>query len=392
MQVTQPYSYRDEVRQLRIALVHDWLTGYRGGEKCLELLCQLWPHADLYTLIYQPNHLPPAIRGMHVKPSWLNRLPGVTNYYRYLLPVMPFAISGFELARYDVVLSLSHCVAKSVSVPAGVPHICYCFTPMRYAWHMRDAYLAGQPPWLRPIQQAALAALRAWDRRTAAGVSQFVAISETVRKRIRFCYGRDSEVVYPPANVDFYTPGTEPREGFYLCVSALVPYKRVDLAVAACNRLKKDLVIIGSGPELGRLKAMAGPTIRFLGWQPDDVIRDYYRRCRALLFPGEEDFGIVPVEAQACGAPVIAYAAGGATESVLPPTSTRPGSGLYFFPQTVEALADAIIALEQRPDMVDPSLARRQALRFSRDRFMKGIVDVVCRTLGLATQRAAAAA
>jgi len=382
----------ERVAETRIALVHDWLVDMRGGEKCLELLCQLWPEADLFTLLYEPAALSETLRAMPIRASFLQYVPLAHRYYRYLLPLMPLAIRSLELQGYDAVISLSHCVAKSVRVPARVPHLCYCFTPVRYAWHMREAYLAGQPAWLRPLQRAILAALREWDRRTASEVTQFIAISRTVQKRIRECYRRDSVVIYPPADVDFYRPAAVQRQRFYLCVSALVPYKRIDLAVQACNRLGRELVVIGHGPELGRLRRLAGPTVRFLGQQPNEVIRAYYRRCRALLFPGEEDFGIVPVEAQACGTPVIAYGAGGATESVLPPGRYARGSGLLFFPQTVSALVEAICRLEQHPGMFDPATARRQAERFSRQRFCQQMQELVAEVTGRAPRRLRAAA
>jgi glycosyltransferase involved in cell wall biosynthesis len=242
---------------------------------------------------------------------------------------------------------------------------------MRYAWHMRDAYFgAGRVRGVKArLLGRLLAGLRRWDRRTAARVSHFLAISRTVQQRIRECYGRDSTVLYPPADTDFYCPAPAPRTGPYLVVSAFAPYKRLDLAVEACNRLRRELVVIGSGQDEARLKALAGPTVHFLGWQPDAVIRDHLRRCRALLFPGEEDFGIVPVEAQACGAPVIAFGRGGATETVIPPGGTAPPTGLFFGEQSAEALLAALTDFEARAGEFDPNAARRQALRFNRRRF-----------------------
>ncbi len=304
---------------LRIALVHDWLTGMRGGEKCLDVLCRAFPLATLYTLIHRRGSLSPAIESMAIRTSPLQRIPHVFRFYRHLLPVMPLAARGWRLKSVDLVISLSHCVAKSVVPPAGVPHVCYCFTPMRYAWHARDLSreLVG-PADQRTLARLMLAQLREWDKATASRVTHFVAISETVRQRIADCYGRDSRVIQPPVDVDFYTPEAEnrPRDDAYLVVSALVPYKRCDQAVAACTISGRRLIVIGEGPERGRLAALAGPTVQFLGWQPDEVIREHLRRCRALLFPGEEDFGIVPVEALACGMPVIALGRGGAAETI----------------------------------------------------------------------------
>ncbi len=355
----------------RVVLVHDWLTGMRGGEKCLEVLCRRWPHARLYTLLHRPGSVSEDIERLRPRVSPLGRLPAVHRYYRPLLPLMPAAVAAWRLPPCDLVVSFSHCVAKAARPPRGVPHVCYCFTPMRYAWHLRDAYFgAGRVRGLKArLLGRLLAGLRRWDRRTAARVSHFLAISRTVQQRIRECYGRDSAVIYPPVDTDFYCPAALPRTGPYLAVSAFAPYKRLDLAIEACNRLRRDLVVIGSGQDEARLKALAGPTVHFLGWQPDAVIRDHLRRCRALLFPGEEDFGIVPVEAQACGAPVLAFGRGGATETILPPGTAAPPTGLFFGEQSVDALAAALADFEARAGEFDPNAARRQALRFNRRRF-----------------------
>jgi glycosyltransferase involved in cell wall biosynthesis len=351
----------------RAVLVHDWLTGMRGGEKCLEVLCRRWPRARLFTLLHRHGSVAPAIEALQPRTSFLQVLPGVARYYRYLLPLMPLAAESWRLPPCDLVVSFSHCVAKAARAPRGVPHVCYCFTPMRYAWHMRAAYFGSG---LR--SQAAgrlLTQLRDWDRRTADRVTHFLAISHTVRRRIAECYGRDSSVIYPPVDTEFYCPADVPREEYYLVVSAFAPYKRIDLAIAACNRLERSLVIIGTGQDEARLRSLARPAVRFLGWQPDAVIRDHLRRCRALLFPGEEDFGIVPVEAQACGAPVIAFDRGGATETVLPRGGRSTPTGIWFGKQTTDALAAAIEEYERHAGDFDPAAARRQALRFNRGRF-----------------------
>jgi glycosyltransferase involved in cell wall biosynthesis len=356
--------------QARIALVHDWLTGMRGGEKCLERLARRWPRARLYTLLHRPGSVSPAIEKLKPRTTFLQHLPGVARYYRYLLPIMPAAASCWRLSAADLVVSLSHCVAKGILAPPGVPHVCYCFTPMRYAWHMREAYFAGRLSQIKAaLVEQLLQALREWDRRTAQRVTHFVAISQTVRQRIADCYGRDSTVVYPPVDTDFYCPVALPREDYYLAVSAFAPYKRLDIAITACNRLRKQLVIIGTGQDEARLRSLAGPSVRFLGWQPDTVIRDYFRRCRALLFPGEEDFGIVPVEAMACGAPVIAFGRGGASETVIPPDSRREPTGIWFMEQDDSGLMDAMTRLETHVGDFNPAAARRQALRFQSRRF-----------------------
>jgi glycosyltransferase involved in cell wall biosynthesis len=349
-------------------LVHDWLTGMRGGEKCLEVLCRRWPAARLYTLLHARGRVSPAIERLGPRTSPLQWLPGVGRYYRYLLPVMPLA-AGWRLTDCGLVVSFSHCVAKAAVPPPGVPHVSYCFTPMRYAWHMRRAYFDGRPTVAGRVRDAILARLREWDRRVSDRVTHFVAISRTVRDRIRECYGRDSVVIYPPVHTSFYTPALMPREDYYLAVSAFAPYKRLDLAIAACRRLGRRLVVIGTGQDAARLQAAAGDGVEFLGWQPDAAIRDHLRRCRALLFPGEEDFGIVPLEAMACGTPVIAYNRGGATETVLPAGVTGGPTGVLFDEQTEDGLVTALEAFERDADRFDPRAARRQALRFSASRY-----------------------
>ena len=366
----------------RVVLVHDWLTGMRGGEKCLEPACRQWPDAPLLTLLHRPGSVSPAIEDRPIIASRLNRLPRVDRYYRYLLPLMP-AAARWAVPDCDLVLSFSHCVAKTAVPPAGVPHVSYCFTPMRYAWHMRESYFhTGAFGQLKAgTIDLLMARLRAWDRDTADRVTHFVAISRTVQARIAECYGRDSVVIYPPVDTAFYSPSADHRDDYYLVVSALAPYKRFDLAVEACNRLGKKLVIIGSGQNADRLKAIAGPTVSFLGWQPDAVIRDHFRRCRAVLYPGEEDFGIVPLEAQACGAPVIAFARGGATETVHPIGDSDAPTGVFFHEQTADALADAIGSFEAVRGDLDPRAARRNALGFRKERYEAELFEYVRRVV-----------
>ena len=363
--------------RLRVALVHDWLTGMRGGEKCLEVLCRAFPEATLHTLIYRRGALSKTIESMTIRTSPLQRVPGALKHYRHMLPVMPLAARSWDVGEVDLVVSLSHCVAKAVRPPAGVPHVCYCFTPMRYAWEGRGAYLdrwSGRPV-RRTLAAAALDLLRDWDRATSARVSQFVAISETVRARIAACYGRESRVIAPPVETDFYTPAGVRRDGPYLCVSALVPYKRIDHAVRACKASGRDLIVIGEGPERARLEPKGGPTVRFLGWQPNEVIRDHLRTCRALLFPGDEDFGIVPVEALACGAPVIALGRGGAAETI----DDRVGR-LYDTP-TPRGLLDAIDAWEADGRPHDPALARHRAEGFGPEVFRSRLLALLTEVL-----------
>jgi glycosyltransferase involved in cell wall biosynthesis len=382
-----------EAPTLRAALVHDWLTGMRGGEKCLEVLCRRWPDASLHTLLHRPGTISDTIARLGPRTSFLQAFPGVHRYYRYLLPLMPAAIRTVRLPPCDLVVSFSHCVAKSVRPPRGVPHVCYCFTPMRYAWHMRDAYFGTSRVgrFKGRILDTILGRLQAWDRHTAAGVTHFVAISQTIRRRIDDCYNRDSTVIYPPVDTDFYCPARVEREDFYLAVSAFAPYKRIDLAVEACKQSGRRLIVIGTGQDAKRLQSLAGPTVRFLGWQSDAVIRDHLRRCRALLFPGEEDFGIVPVEAMGCGAPVIAYGAGGATETVIAPPGREP-TGLFFAEQTADCLIDTLTSFEKQITAFNPGAARRRALRFNASRFAEELfafLDATIHATSRSTRRAA---
>jgi glycosyltransferase involved in cell wall biosynthesis len=379
----------DVLNSLRVVLVHDWLTGMRGGEKVLDAMCRRWPTAPLYTLIHKRRSVCPAIENRPIVTSVLQKLPRVQSYYRYLLPLMPWAV-GWRLPECDLVFSSSHCVAKGVTVPPGAIHLCYCHTPMRYAWHMQESYFQDRG-WRGPKRWLAnkiLARLRDWDRRTAAGVTHFIANSEVVRQRIRDCYDRDAVVIHPPADTTFYCPADVPRQDYYLILSAFAPYKRLDLAIEACRRLGRKLVVIGSGQDEKKLKSLADDKVQFLGWQPDEVLRDHLRRCQALLFPGEEDFGIVPVEAQACGTPVIAYGKGGATETVIPwPRSNA--TGLWFGEQRVDCLASALEEFERNRDAFDSRRLRAHALHFRLERFEAELFAFVESTMGRRKRAAA---
>jgi len=367
----------------RVLLVHDWLTGMRGGEKCLEVACRRWLNAPLYTLLHRAGSVAPVIENRPMQTSFLQRLPQVHRYYRYLLPMMPLAARGWRLAGCDLILSFSHCVAKSAQPPPGAVHVCYCFTPMRYAWHLRSAYFSAKR--FGTFQSMAgdllMERLRQWDRATAGRVDHFIAISRTVQRRISESYHRTSTVIYPPVDTDFYFPSAVPREDYYLAVSAFAPYKRLDLAIDACNHLKRKLVIIGTGQAETRLRAQAGPTVQFLGWQSNEKIRDHFRRCRALLFPGEEDFGIVPVEAQACGTPVIAYGKGGVTETLVPSSGRQDPTGLFFTESSVESLVEAMIRFESEVNEFSPTAARKQALRFHSNRFREELLGYLYQIL-----------
>jgi glycosyltransferase involved in cell wall biosynthesis len=380
-----PASGRDglgSLNGLRVALVHDWLTGRRGGEKCLEVLCEAFPSARLFTLLHQQGSAGPTIERLPIVTSPLQRIPGISRRYRSFLPLMPLAARAWRVGRVDLVVSFSHCVAKSVRVPSGVPHVCYCFTPMRYAWEGRQAYLESwsDRPLQRTLASWTLDGLRAWDRRTARGVSHFVAISETVRQRIRSSYGRESRVIQPPVDTDFYTPATVRREAFYLVVSALVPYKRIDQAILACRHAGLPLVVIGEGPDRARLEALGGTHVQFLGWRSDEVIRDHLRQCRALLFPGVEDFGIVPIEALACGSPVIALDAGGVAETV------DDVVGRLYREATAESLRQAIEAWEAAGCPNQPEVGRARAVAFSAPRFRQQLLGYLAEVVAQASR------
>jgi glycosyltransferase involved in cell wall biosynthesis len=366
-----------KVRQnssVRVALVHDWLTGMRGGERCLEVFCELFADADVFTLLHVPGSVSPTIERHRIVTSFVQRLPGAARHYRNYLPLFPKAVEAFDLRGYDLVLSSSHCVAKGARRAPGARHVSYCFTPMRYVWDLYDDYFGRRAgPLVRALMPPVAAALRRWDRRSSVRVDDFVAISRHVASRIQRRYGRSAEVIYPPVDVQRFDLADGDAEDFYLVVSALVPYKRVDLAIEAVNRLGRRLLVVGSGPEARALRRVARPDVEFLGWRSDAEIADLYRRCRAVLFPGVEDFGIVPLEAMAAGRPVVAFAAGGALETVVPPGTGDPPTGLFFDVQTVDALVDALRRLESGAIAFDSKALRARAEEFDRPRFRERI-------------------
>jgi glycosyltransferase involved in cell wall biosynthesis len=345
----------------------------RGGERCLEVFCELFPEADLFTLLHVPGSVSPVIERRRIVTSFLQRLPGAARRYRSYLPLFPAAVSGLRLEGYDLVLSSSHAVAKAARAPRGALHVCYCFTPMRYVWDRYGDYFGpGAGPLTRITMPPLAAALRAWDRRTAARVDRIVAISRFVAERIRMAWGREADVIHPPVDVSRFRV-EDGDDGYYLVVSALAPYKRVDLAVAAARRLGRRLVVVGSGPEAERLRALGGPGVEFLGWQGDAAVADLYARCRALLVPQVEDFGITPLEAMASGRPVIAFGRGGALETVVPPGGSEPPTGLLFGRQTVDDLVSAIRRFEEDPGRFEPKALRRRAEAFDRALFRERI-------------------
>lgn len=348
----------------RVALVHDWLTGMRGGEKVLEVLCELYPAADLFTLIHVRGSVSPSIERLRPRTSWLQYLPGVSRYYRYCLPLFPAVIEQFDLDRYDLIVSTSHCAAKAVVKPGKARHLCYCFTPMRYAWDQFGAYFGpGRVgPLASGVMKPMLSALARWDAATAGRADRYLAISQHVASRIERYYNRQAIVVYPPVDTTFYCPADTAPEPFLLIVSALVPYKRIDVAIDACRRVGRPLRIVGTGPERERLMKAAGPDVTFLGSVTNEAIRDLYRRATAVLLPGEEDFGIAPVEAQACGRPVVALGRGGALETVVDGVT-----GILVEESSGEALAEGITRACQT--RFEAEVIRRHALRFDRSAF-----------------------
>ena len=344
----------------KVALVHDWLVGMRGGEKVLELLCELFPDATLFTLVHRPGTVSPAIERLPIRTSYIQRLPFGLRHYRYFLPLFPSASRGLDARGFDVVISSSHAAAKGVRVGSGAIHICYCHTPMRYIWDQYPNYFGpGRAPFaVRAGMKLVLGYLRRWDVETAGNVGHFIANSRNVQERIRRIYNRDAAVIYPPVDLRRF-PLSREDEGFYLIVSALVPYKRIDVAVEAFTNLGRRLVVVGAGPEEKRLRSLSGGNVEFKGWAPDAELAGYFARCRALVFPSEEDFGIAPVEAMSCGKPVIAFAAGGALETVTGTT------GVFFDGQNSRSLMEAVERFERMN--FDAVSIRNHASGFSRE-------------------------
>jgi glycosyltransferase involved in cell wall biosynthesis len=357
-----------ESRQPKVALVHDWLTGMRGGEKVLEAICELYPGAPIYTLVHVRGSVSERIERHRIRRSPVQWLPRAGDLYRNYLPLFPAAVELFDLDGYDLVISSSHCAVKSVIRSAAATHVCYCHSPMRYAWDQFGAYFGpeqlgrARSRMLRPV----MARLARWDAATAGRVDRFVANSQYVAGRIRRYYNRGSTIVYPPVNTTFYRlpdPARRPIEPRFLVVSALVPYKRVDVAIAACRQAAVPLRIVGRGPEEARLRRLAGPDVEFLGWRTDEDVRDLYATSTAVLLPGVEDFGMVPVEAQACGTPVVALGHGGACETVEDGVT-----GILVNDNSVDAFAAGLVRAQSI--RFDAIAIREHAARFSRERFL----------------------
>jgi glycosyltransferase involved in cell wall biosynthesis len=357
-----------DTRGRRVVLVHDWLTGMRGGEKVLESLCRLLPDADLITLVHVRGSVSPVIEARRVRTSFVQHLPRPARLYRHYLPLFPSAIEAFDLDDAELVVSTSHCAAKAVVATGRARHVCYCHSPMRYAWDQFDSYFG--PDRLGRLGSAAarpvLAWLARWDRATAGRVSQFVANSRFVAGRIGRYYNRDASVLYPPVETRFFTPGDSPPQTYFLVVSALVPYKRLDVAIRAAARLGVPLKIVGTGPDLDRLRGQADSRTSFLGSVDAAQLRDLYRGAIGLVLPAEEDFGIAPVEAMACGRPVVALGRGGATETVLPGRT-----GVLVDSPDEDAFASAMDQVRQT--LYDPAVLAQHASRFSVAQFEQGL-------------------
>ncbi|HET7101041.1 MAG TPA: glycosyltransferase [Terriglobia bacterium] len=379
------------LERLRVAVVQFWLSGYGGSEKVLEAIGEIFPQADFYALVVVDGGIPPSLRGRKWTTSFVDRLPGAKRWYRHFLPLFPLALEQFDLSGYDLVISSESGPAKGVITPPGACHICYCHSPMRYVWDMYHEYRKGMNPLARAAFSLTAHYARLWDVTTAARVDHFVANSRYVSGRIWKYYRRGSTVIHPPVDVSAgYLAGR--TDDYYLVVSRMVPYKRVDLAIEACNRLGRRLRVVGSGPEENRLRRLAGPTIEFAGKLDEPRLRECYARSRALLFPAEEDFGIVPVEAQSFGRPVIAYGRGGALETVIgfeEGGDPRAASGIFFDQQTAESLAAAIGRFEEIEREFSPEFIRAGAQRFSLERFKQEFMSFAAERLAEFQEEAA---
>ncbi|MGC8774376.1 MAG: glycosyltransferase family 4 protein [Chlorobaculum sp.] len=368
---------------MRIAIIHDWLVTYAGAERVLEQMLECYPDADLFSLVdFLPKNERGFIKNKPVVTSFIQHLPKAATHYRNYLPLMPLAVEQFDLSAYDLVISSSHAVAKGVLTGPDKVHVSYVHSPIRYAWDLQHQYLAesglsrGVKSW---TARAILHYIRLWDHRTVHGVDVFIANSDFIARRIRRVYGKKSTVIYPPVDVSAFAFQAT-KEEFYLTASRMVPYKKIPLIIEAFAALPdKRLVVIGEGPEMEKCRAIAANNVELLGWRPFEVLRDYMQRAKAFVFAAEEDFGIAPVEAQACGTPVIAFGKGGALETIIGLDERSP-TGVFYGTQSVESLREAVSLFEHEHSMISAEACRTNALRFSQERFrdqFKAVVDAV---------------
>jgi glycosyltransferase involved in cell wall biosynthesis len=361
------------MEKIRVALVHDWLTGQRGGEKVLEVLAEIFPAAPIYALFHFPGSQVDGLEAREIRTSFIQRLPFLKKKYRLYLPLFPLAAELFDLADYDLIVSSSHCVAKGIIPGPDSLHLSYVHSPVRYAWNQYSAYFSPRDLsfFSRLAVPGVIHRLRIWDVASSARVDQFIANSANVARRIKKYYRRDADVIHPPADTDFFTlPEAELSRSYFLIVSALVPYKKIGLAVEVFNRTGEPLKIVGTGPEFRKLAKRAKPNVEFLGQVPAGRLRELYRGALALLMPGEEDFGISAVEAQACGAPVIAYGRGGVLESVIPGET-----GIFFSEPSPAGLSRALDNF--RGMKFNSSVLRSNAMRFSRSLFKERLAAYI---------------
>lgn len=362
-----------DLSELRVAIVHEWPVVYAGSERVVAGMLEAFPQAELYALVHDPEGMEGTpLEGVPVHTSFIQSLPGAKWRYRSYLPLMPLAVEQLDLRDYDLVISSNHAVAKGALTGAGQLHVSYVHTPIRYAWDLRLDYLETSGLERGPKSWAARAILhyiRLWDFAAASRVDAYLANSSYVARRIKKLYRRPAQVVYPPVNVETYAPASE-REEFYVAVSRFVPYKRMDMIVEAFTTMGKPLVVIGEGPDFEKVRRLTGPSVTLLGYQPDEVVADYLQRARAFMFAAEEDFGIVPVEAQAAGCPVIAHGKGGVLESVRGWPAPEP-TGVFFNPRTSGAVEEAVGIFEAHEDEFTPEACRRNAERFGKERFQK---------------------
>lgn len=358
---------------MKVALVHDYLVqGIRGAERVVDVLHEMFPDAPVFPLLYDPERMEERLREWDIRPSLLQDVPGALSLYRKLYFLMPVAMDLLPLDEFDLVISSSCGWSKSAPQREDALHIAYCYSPARFLWFWANEYIdtLRASSVQKALVRASLPPLRDWDRRTAQRPTWMVAISETTRGRMRDAYQREPDtVIYPPANTDMFLPGEEP-EDYFLIVSALNPYKRIDLAIEACNRLNLPLKVVGDGPDFEVLSELAGPTVEMTGKVPDDEIVGYYQRCRAFIMPQVEDFGLTPLEANACGRPVVAFRGGGAIETMVDGKTCR-----FFDAQTIDSLVGALETFDDAA--FDPQTCRDNALRFSTERFKQQFGDYV---------------